>query len=70
MKKSEKPEHPQNQNIRIFAMTHKTFTPPPDPMYIPLQVGRACHDALGYLGDDTGDTISDLNAYYLSLIHI
>lgn len=67
MKKSEKPEHPQNQNIRIFAMTHKTFTPPPDPMYIPLQVGRACHDALGYLGDDTGDTISDLNAYYSEL---
>lgn len=55
------------QNIRIFAMTHKAFTPPPDPMYVPLQVGRACHDPLGYLSDDTGDSISALNAYYSEL---
>lgn len=48
-------------------MTHKAFTPPPDPMYVPLQVGRACHEPLGYLGDDTGDHISDLNAYYSEL---
>ncbi len=53
--------------IRIFAMTHKAFTPPPDPMYVPLQVGRACHAPLGYLGDHTGDNISSLNPYYSEL---
>lgn len=57
----------ENKKIQIFTMTHKAFTPPPDPMYVPLQVGRACHDALGYIGDHTGDHISDLNAYYSEL---
>lgn len=53
--------------IQIFAMTHKAFTPPPDKMYVPLQVGRIDHEPLGYLGDHTGDSISQLNAYYSEL---
>ncbi len=57
-------EHP---NIKIFAMTHKAFTPPPDPLYVPLQVGRACHEPLGFIGDDTGDQISEQNAYFSEL---
>lgn len=52
---------------KIFAMTHKSFTPPSDHMYIPLQVGRANHEPLGYLGDHTCDNISHLNAYYSEL---
>ncbi len=55
------------KKIQIFAMTHKAFTPPPDPVYVPLQVGRASHEPLGYTGDDTGDHISDLNAYFSEL---
>ena len=50
--------------VQIFAMTHKAFVPPQDPMYVPLQVGRACHEPLGYAADHTGDSISALNAYY------
>ena len=44
-------------------MTHKNFDPPTDPMYVPLQVGRAENGCVNeaYLGDDTGDHISDLN---------
>lgn len=57
----------QDDSVRIFAMTHKTFTPPPDSMYVPMQVGSACHDPLGYLRDDTGDNISDQNAYFSEL---
>lgn len=57
----------KSDNIKIFAMTHKAFTPPPDPMYVPLQVGRASHEPLPYLGDNTGDHISQLNAYYSEL---
>lgn len=57
----------KKQKIQIFTMTHKAFTPPPDPMYVPLQVGRACHEALEYPGDDTGENISVLNAYYSEL---
>ena len=54
-------------SVSIYTMTHVPFTPPEDPIYIPLQVGRALHDDLGYQGDDTGDTISALNPYYSEL---
>lgn len=51
-------------STRIYTMTHKKFYPPADPVYIPLHVGRAGGQELGYLGDDTGENISDLNCYY------
>lgn len=50
--------------IKIFTMTHKNFHEPKDGIYIPLHVGRAGKADLGYLGDDTGDTISKWNNYY------
>lgn len=53
--------------IHIFAMTHKKFPEPDDPMYVPLHVGRANSASLGYLGDDTGENISRLNCYYSEL---
>ena len=49
---------------KIFTMTHKKFTVPEDSVYVPLQVGKANHEDLGYLGDDTGDSISEWNCYY------
>ncbi len=49
---------------KIFVMTHKKFDPPGDRVYVPLQVGRALGEDLGYLGDDTGDHISEQNPYY------
>lgn len=54
-------------SVSIFTITHVPFTPPNDPVYIPLQVGRIDHPDYGYLGDDTGDNISDKNAYYSEL---
>ena len=54
-------------NIKLFTITHKSFTPPPDSMYIPLHVGRAKAGDLGFLGDDTGDSISHLNPYFCEL---
>lgn len=51
----------------IFTMTHKAFTPPKDPMFVPLQVGRAIGKDLGYIGDDTGDSISQWNPYFSEL---
>ncbi len=49
---------------RIFVMTHKKFDPPANTIYVPLQVGKAGKEGLGYLGDDTGENISHLNCYY------
>lgn len=53
--------------VSIYIMTHVSFIPPEDQTYIPLQVGRALHDDLGYQGDDTGDNISVRNIYYSEL---
>lgn len=52
---------------KIFVCTHKVFDPPKDPIYIPLHVGRKGKQDLGYLGDDTGDEISEKNPYYSEL---
>ena len=50
-------------NTKIFVMAHKAFTPPEDPIYQPLQVGCAENEYLGegYLRDDSGENISNLN---------
>lgn len=50
--------------IKVFVMTHRKFNEHGDKIYIPLHVGRAEGQDLGYLGDDTGDNISVLNKYY------
>lgn len=50
--------------VTIFTMTHKAFPAPKDPIYVPVQVGRAGAQALGYIGDDTGVSISEKNCYY------
>lgn len=50
--------------IKIFTMTHKKFQEPEDDIYVPLHVGRASAGELGYLGDDTGDSISRWNNFY------
>lgn len=55
-------------SVKIFAMTHKEFDVPDNPMYIPLHVGhKQAKQDFGYLGDDTGDNISHLNGYYAEL---
>lgn len=48
-------------------MTHIPFSIPTDPMYVPLQVGAALSQDLGYLKDNSGDHISHLNPYYAEL---
>lgn len=53
--------------VKIFVCTHKSFDPPKDPIYIPLHVGKKGKEDLGYLGDDTGDEISEKNPYYSEL---
>lgn len=50
--------------IKIFTMTHKKFQEPEDSIYVPLHVGRAGAQDLGYQGDDTGDSISRWNNYF------
>ena len=49
-----------NKTIAIFTATHVSFDPPNNPIYIPLHVGK-------YIGDDTGENISDLNLFFAEL---
>lgn len=50
--------------VKIFTMTHKKFNEPENKIYVPLHVGRATAENLGYCGDDTGESISEWNRYY------
>ena len=54
----------ERRELRIYVATHVQFKPPQNPIYIPLHVGRKGKQDLGYLGDDTGENISDLNFLY------
>lgn len=54
----------EQSTIAVFVATHVPFDPPNNPIYIPLHVGRSGKRDLGYVGDDTGENISDLNFLY------
>lgn len=51
-------------NTKIFVMTHKSFVQPKADIYVPLHVGREGKPDLGYLSDNVGNHISDLNMLY------
>ena len=53
--------------ISMYVMAHKRFDVPDSEIYIPLQVGAALHDDLGFLRDDAGDNISTKNPNYSEL---
>lgn len=52
------------KKLAVFVATHVSFQPPNNPVYIPLHVGREGKPDLGYLGDNIGENISDLNFLY------
>lgn len=60
-------------SITVGVAAHKPYPMPDDPCYLPIHVGRALHPEvvpqLGerFVGDDTGDSISDRNAQYCEL---
>ena len=54
-------------DIKILVATHKKYWMPEDEVYLPLHVGREGKEDLGYMGDNTGDNISDKNANYCEL---
>lgn len=55
------------KDIKIIVAAHKKYHMPEDSCYLPLHVGKKGKDDLGYLGDDTGDNISEKNPYYCEL---
>ncbi|MCM1112028.1 MAG: DUF4422 domain-containing protein [Muribaculum sp.] len=50
--------------LTVFVATHVKCSPPAGQIYVPLHVGREGQADLGYLGDNTGENISELNMLY------
>ena len=50
-------------DMAIYVVTHKTHNVELPEGYVTIHAGRALSNDLSYLGDDTGDNISDLNPY-------
>lgn len=61
------PEERTVRMLRIIVATHKDYEMPKDSAYLPVQAGAACHERLGYTGDDTGENISEKNGIYCEL---
>ena len=56
------------KTAKILICAHKPFKLYQDEVYTPIQVGKSTTDIdLGYIGDDTGDNISEKNPYYCEL---
>lgn len=64
----------EKSDVCIIVATHKKYQMPMDNMYLPMHVGaEGKKDSfgndldLGYIKDNTGDNISNLNAYFCEL---
>ena len=57
---------PQKQ-VKIIVATHKKYQMPKDKIYLPLHVGAAGKDSIGYQRDDEGKNISKKNPYFCEL---
>lgn len=53
--------------MAVYVAAHKAFKKDLPQGYIPLQVGAAGKEKLGYLSDDTGDNISEKNPNFCEL---
>ena len=56
-----------NDKVTIYMAAHEKFDVPGQEGYVPIQVGAALHDDLGYLRDDAGDNISHRNPNFVEL---
>lgn len=54
-------------NTKIIIVTHKPYAMPSAGLYLPLQVGAAEKNKIGFVADDTGDNISEKNPYFCEL---
>lgn len=52
---------------KIFIAAHKAYEVPKSSLYMPIQVGAAGKDGIGFIRDDSGDNISLLNANFCEL---
>ena len=54
-------------NIKILVATHIKYQMPTDSCYLPIHVGNKGKSNIGYIGDNTGENISEKNPYFCEL---
>ena len=54
-------------NIKIIIAIHKPYWIPKDKTYLPLHVGKEGKQDIGFIGDNSGNHISDKNATFCEL---
>ncbi len=54
-------------DIKIIVAAHKPYPMPEDTMYLPLHVGAEGKESIGFVGDNTGDNMSNKNGSYCEL---
>lgn len=55
------------KKVKIIVAAHKPYTMPTDEIYLPVHVGAAGKDSIGYTRDDSGKNISTKNPYFCEL---
>lgn len=53
--------------VSVIVAAHKPYRMPEDGMYLPVQVGAAGKESIGFQRDDEGENISKLNPYFCEL---
>ncbi len=56
-----------NKKVIILVAAHKPYRMPTDGMYLPIQVGAAGKESIGFQRDDEGENISALNPSFCEL---
>lgn len=51
----------KKEDVVIYEITHKIFTPINEKSYVPLYVGKIKDENISYIRDDSGDNISNWN---------
>ena len=54
-------------SIRVIVATHKACDIAQDPLYLPVHVGAAGKEDIGFTRDDSGDNISEKNPHFCEL---
>ena len=55
------------RKVIVLVAAHKPYRMPEDELYLPIQVGAAGKESIGFQRDDEGENISDLNPFFCEL---